>query len=246
VTLDLQAEQYVTGVLSGEVTACRQVVDACRRHASDLADGHERGLHFDERSGKLALAFFSLLRHWKGEWAGKPIALEPWQQFVIWSLFGWKRADGTRRFRTGYLEVARKNGKTTLAAGIGLYMLAADGEPGAEIYTAATKKDQARIAHNDAVQMVAQSPQMRRVVGSLRDNLHHQGSASKFQPLSADYNTLDGLNVHGVIADEVHAWKTRDDGDRQQTAAADAGDYHGGIRPAVALFSLARLHREGE
>lgn len=207
--IEFLADAYTEGVLAGRVVACRQVVDACRRHVRDLDDGHERGLWFDEPAAKRAVAFFSVLRHWKGEWAGQAITLEPWQQFVVWSLFGWKRADGTRRFRTAYLEVARKNGKTTLAAGIGLYLLVADGEPGAEVYTAATMREQAKIAHNDAIEMVKRSPQLLREIGVLRENLHHRGSSSKFQPLSADYNTLDGLNIHGVIADEVHAWPNR-------------------------------------
>jgi phage terminase large subunit-like protein len=164
-------------------------------------------LWFDEGAAKVAIAFFGLLRHWKGEWAGRPVVLEPWQQFIVWSLFGWKRADGTRRFRTGYLEVARKNGKTTLAAGIGLFLVTVDGEPGAEVYSAATKKAQAKIAHTDAKEMLKQSPKLQEVLSFYRDNIHNVESSSKFEPLGRDSDSLDGLNVHGVIADEVHAWK---------------------------------------
>ena len=91
---------------------------------------------FDGNAAKVAIAFFSVLRHWKGEWGGRPIVLEPAQQFWIASLFGWKRQDGTRRFRTGYLEVGRKNAKTTTAAGIGLFLAFVEGEPGAEVYSA--------------------------------------------------------------------------------------------------------------
>lgn len=167
---------------------------------------HERGLYFDEQAAKIAIAFFHVLRHWKGEWGGKPVTLEPPQQFWVWSLFGWKREDGTRRFRTGYLEVGRKNGKTLLAAGIGLYLAFAEGEPGAEVYSAATKRDQAKISHKDATEMVKKSPQLKTMIGVYRDNLHHTESGSKFEPLASDYNSLDGLNVHGVIADELHAW----------------------------------------
>lgn len=200
------AERYVDSVLSGEQPACRWVKLACERHRRDLEHGHERGLWFDETAAKVAISFFSVLRHWKGEWAGKPVSLEPAQQFWIWSLFGWKREDGTRRFRTAYLETARKNGKTTIAAGVGLYLAFVDGEPGAEVYSAATMRDQARISHRDATRMVKSSPQLRQLIGVYRDNLHETNSGSKFEPLSADYNSLDGLNVHGVIADELHAW----------------------------------------
>ncbi|NJN53298.1 MAG: terminase large subunit [Anaerolineae bacterium] len=114
--------------------------------------------------------------------------------------------DGTRRFRTAYLEVARKNGKTTIAAGAGLFLAFVDGEPGAEVYSAATKRDQARISHRDATEMVKRVPQLKQMVGIYRDNLHEIRSGSKFEPLASDYNSLDGLNVHGAIADELHAW----------------------------------------
>jgi phage terminase large subunit-like protein len=121
-------------------------------------------------------------------------------------LFGWKRADGSRRFRKGYLEVARKNGKTTLAAGVGLFLAFAEGEPGAEVYSAATKRDQAKISHRDATEMVKRTPALRKLVSVFRDNLNDPRSGSKFEPLASDYNSLDGLNVHGAICDELHAW----------------------------------------
>lgn len=206
------------GVLAGRTAACRWVRLACERHRRDLDDGHERGLWFDERAARMAVAFFGLLHHWKGEWAGQPIQLEGWQQFQTANLFGWRRADGTRRFRTAYVEVPRKNGKTLWAAGTGLYLMAADGEPGAEVYSAATKRDQARISHTDATQMVRRSPALRREIADVKDNLHHVGLAAKFEPLGRDADSLDGLNVHGVIADEVHAWKTRDMWDILETA----------------------------
>lgn len=208
--MDFTAEAYVEDVLNGEIVACKWVRLACERHRRDLKTGHERDLWFDETAAKMAVAFFGVLHHWKGEWAGEPITLEPWQQFLVSSLFGWRRKDGTRRFRTAYLEVARKNGKTTIAAGIGLYLAFVEGEPGAEVYSAATKRDQARISHRDATEMVKRSPQMKRMVGVFKDNLHSVQSSSKFEPLGRDSDSTDGLNIHGVIADEVHAWKTRD------------------------------------
>lgn len=217
-TSKFSAEQYIDDVIDGRVVACRWVRLACERQRADLESGTERGLRFDEQAAKLAIVFFSLLKHSKGEWAGQPIHLEPWQQFVLWCLFGWKRADGTRRFRTSYLEVARKNGKTTLAAGIGLYLLLADGEPGAEVYSAATKRDQARLSHGEATRMAKASPQIRREVTVYKDNIHIRETASKFEPLGADADTMDGLNVHGAIVDEIHAHKTRDVWDLLETA----------------------------
>jgi len=215
---DFTAEQYVDDVLSGRQPACKWTRLACERHRRDLETGAERGLHFDELTAKKAVAFFRLLKHSKGEWAGRPLALEPWQQFAVWSLFGWKRADGTRKFRTSYLEVSRKNGKTTMAAGIGLYLMLADGEPGAEIYSVATKRDQARLSHSEATRMAKSSPSIRKIVTVYKDNVHIRDTASKFEPLGADSDTMDGLNVHGAIVDEVHAHKTRDTWDVIETA----------------------------
>jgi phage terminase large subunit-like protein len=212
------AERYVEDVLSGRQPACKWVRLACERHRQDLKAGEERGLWFDEMSAKTAIAFFALLKHSKGEWAGKPVVLEPWQQFIVWVLFGWKREDGLRRFRTAYIEVSRKNGKTTTAAGMGLFLLVADGEPGAEVYSAATKRDQARLSHGEATRMAKASPQIRREVRVFKDNIHIPNTASKFEPLGNDADSMDGLNVHGALVDEVHAHKNRDTWDKLETA----------------------------
>lgn len=220
------AERYVEDVLSGKQVACRWVRLACERHKRDMETGAARGLQFDEADARKAIAFFGLLKHSKGEWAGRTVVLEPWQQFILWSLFGWKRRDhddaGTvvwlRRFRTSYLEVARKNGKTTVAAGVGLFLLIADGEPGAEVYSAATKRDQARISHSEATRMAKASPPIRRQVTVFKDNINIPGTASKFEPLGRDADSMDGLNVHAALIDEVHAHKTRDVWDLLETA----------------------------
>ena len=209
---------YIDGVLSGTVEACQWVRLACQRHVDDLAHGGERGLWFDDVAANHIVDFFRFLKHSKGEWAGQPLELEPWQQFYLWTLFGWKRADGTRRFRTAYQEVARKNGKSTIAAGVGLYLLVADGEAGAEIYTAATKRDQARITHSEATRMVKGSPFLRQHVTAFKDNLHIKDTASKFEPLGRDENSMHGLNIHGAIIDEVHAHPTREVWDVLETA----------------------------
>ncbi len=216
---DFQAEQYIEDVISGRVSVCRWVRLAVERHQQDLAEGAARGLFFDEQAARFAISFFGLLTHWKGEWSGQPVTLEPWQQFITWSLFGWKRErDNMRRFRTAYIEVPRKNGKTTWAAGIGLLLMVADGEPGAEIYSAATKRDQARLSHQAATEMVRRSAPLRSLVNIHKDNLHSLQTASKFEPLGRDADSLDGLNVHGAIVDELHAHKTRDLWDVLETA----------------------------
>ena len=210
-------DQYADDVLSGRVVAGKWTKLACQRHLDDLEHGRGRGLRFDAGAARRLIAFFGMLAHSKGEWAGEAVALEPWQQFHFAYLFGWKRADGTRRFRTSYLEVARKNGKTTMAAGVGLYLLLADGEPGAEIYSAATKRDQARLSHAEATRMAKASGPIRQMVRVFKDNIHIPDTASKFEPLGADSDTMDGLNVHAALVDEVHAHKTRDTWDVLET-----------------------------
>jgi phage terminase large subunit-like protein len=217
----LVVDQYISDVLDERIPACYWVKKACERHLRDLEQGEKRGLVFDPAAGQLVISFFSLLKHSKGEWAGRPIVLEPWQQFVLWVLFGWKKwIDGqlVRRFNISYMEVARKNGKSTLAAGVGLYLMVADGEPGAEVYSAATKKDQARITHSEATRMVKSSPALKKRLTVFRDNIHIKDTASKFEPLGRDTDSMDGLNIHAAIIDELHAHKTRDMVDILETA----------------------------
>lgn len=200
---------YCAGVLDGTIPAGQQIWRAVERHLADLEHGAERGLRFDRAAGQHAIDFFGFLKHSKGEWAGQPFLLSAWQQFILWCVFGWKRADGLRRFRTAYIEVPRKNGKTTFIAGLGLYLLAADGEPGAEIYSAATKRDQACLSHSEATRMVRRSPELGRMIRVFKNNLNIEATSSKFEPLGADADTMDGLNVHGALIDELHAHKTR-------------------------------------
>lgn len=216
------AEQYARDVIGGKVTACKWVRLACERHVHDLKQAGRRGFYFDADAAWYAIRFVQMLRHSKGKWGrgkGELISLEPWQQFSIWVVFGWKRkADGMRRFRTMYEEVARKNGKSTKAAALGLLLAFADGEPGAEVYSSATKRDQARIVHKEAIRMVRKNPGLKKHLTIVKDNLSLEATASKYEPLGADSDSTDGLNVHGVIADELHAWKSREMWDVLETA----------------------------
>jgi phage terminase large subunit-like protein len=201
---------YARAVAAREIVACRLVRLACRRHLRDLRGGRRRGLRFDVAAAQYRIGFYPrFLRHSKGEWARRPVELSGWQKFTIGSVFGWKRQDGTRRFRTVYEELPRKNGKSTKLAGVGLDMLVLDGEPGAEIYAAATKRDQARIIFDEAKRMVATSPELQRIVRRFKLNLSVDRTGSKFEPLSSDERTLDGLNPHCVLIDELHRHRTR-------------------------------------
>jgi phage terminase large subunit-like protein len=233
-------------VAEGQVLTNHLVRLACQRHLDDLASSASRGLRFDVQAARHAIAFFGFLRHSKGEWAGETFALAPWQSFVVGSLFGWQRTDGLRRFRTAYCAVPRKNGKSTLSAGIALYLLVADGEQGAEIYSAATTRDQARIVFDEAKRMVGSSPALKRRVQVLINNLNVEASASRFMPLSSDASSMDGLNVHGAIIDELHAQdpprrRRPRDRHRRTPPAPDLRDHHRGLRSPQHLLRAPRL-----
>lgn len=209
------ADKYAQSVLDGTIIAGKLVIYACKRYQDDRNHATERGLLFDEDAAQRVVDFFSkFLKHSKGEWGNKPFRLEDWQVFILANLFGWYRiSDGTRRFTEAYIEVARKNGKTTFLAGIGLYLLLLDGEPGAEIYSAATKKDQARILFEEATRMRKASPMLASHIAAfgqkIVSRLWVEKTASKFEPLSSEDNTLDGLNIHGGLVDELHAHPDR-------------------------------------
>jgi phage terminase large subunit-like protein len=200
---------YASAAVADKFPVCRLVKLACQRHLRDIEDGPARGLKWRPDKAAFAIGFFPFVRHSKGEWAGKPVVLSPWQEFTVGSVFGWTRADGTRRFRTIYEEIPRKNGKSTSLAGVGIYGLVADKEPGAEIYAAATRRDQARIIFDEAKRMVRSSPELRERIGIFKLNMSIDATASKFEPLSADDRTLDGLNPHIVLIDELHKHKSR-------------------------------------
>ena len=202
--------QYIDDVMTGKRCAGELEKLAVQRHIDDLKYATEKGFYFDEKKAKLALSSFTLLKHFKGEKAGEEFELEGWQCFIIWCVFGWMRKGGVRRFNYAEIEVARKNGKTTLAGGIGNFMLLFDGEAGAEIYSAAVDKDQARICWDSSKKMLEGSPVLSKHVKCYRAAIVHEKSASFFKPLSKESGNKDGLNPHCAICDERHAWKTDD------------------------------------
>ena len=208
------ARQYMEGVLSGVIVACEWVKLACQRQKEDLERFAASGLYiFNEAKGNEVCRFIELLTHTKGALAGKRIVLEPWQIFILTTSFGWRRrADGGRRFRRVYIEVPRGNGKSSLSSGVGLYCLVADKEPGAEVYSFATTRDQAKIVFGDAKQMAKQNEPLRQRFGLevLANALYVPSTNSTFQAKSAEGSTLDGLNTHLAVIDELHAHKTRD------------------------------------
>jgi len=203
------ATAYAKAVVAGKIVAGPHVRDACSRHLNDLEEGPARGLRWDRKSAARAIGYFrDVLRLNGGQWEGLPYELLGWECFIVGSLFGWKLADGTRRFRVAYVETAKGSGKSPLAAGIGLYGLTADNEARAEIYAAATKKDQAQILFRDAVAMVDQSPALgseitKSGVGENVWNLAYRKRGSWFRPISAD-DGQSGPRPHVSLLDEVH------------------------------------------
>lgn len=208
------AKEYMRGVLDGSVPACSFVKQAVQRQLNDLRRwGPEGGdYYFDEKEASRPCWFIENLTHTKGELAGRAIHLEPWQCFLLTTLFGWKAKAGNRRFRSAYVEVGRGNGKSTLLSGIGLFCLCADHEPGAEVYSFATTREQAKIVFGDAQTMARGNRALQEAYGLevTAHALYVPAANSTFQAKSAEGSTLDGLNTHLAIIDELHAHKKRD------------------------------------
>lgn len=251
--------RYAEKVVAGEIIACDLVKLACQRFLDDLKNGEKRGVFFSEPRAQHILNFYKFVPHVKGNLAGKPIELMDWHVFILINIFGFViplvdentgevvlRNDGSgrpvmvRRFRTAYNEVARKNAKSTLSSGVGLYMTGADGEGGAEVYSAATTRDQARIVFDDAKSMVKQAkPTLGRLFEFNKLAIFQEQTSSRFLPLSSEANNLDGLNIHCAVVDELHAHKTRDVWDVLETAT--------GARLQSLLFAIttAGFNKEG-
>lgn len=208
---------YARAVVAGEIAACKWTRLACQRQLDDLEreSTDDWPWIFSPEAAERPCAFIELLPHIKGKWAREKrlISLEPWQCFVITTIFGWLHSEtGLRRFVEFYEEVPRKNAKSTKGSGLFLYMLTADGEHGAECYTAATTRDQARIVFDDAKAMAERTPDLRTYLGLaiMQHSLTVAHTSSKGAPLAAEASTQDGLNVHFALLDELHAHKKRD------------------------------------
>jgi phage terminase large subunit-like protein len=205
--------RYIQDVLSGARNAGHREALAVRRHLDDMRDGPARGLRFDHQAASMVIDIIGTLTHTKGDFAGRQIVLEPWQQFIVAQIYGWKGPNGHRRFKTAYVEVPRKNGKSLLAAVLGnvegiTAFSRGDGSP--EIYSAATTRDQARIVWEQAEAIVKAGYLKGKHVRPWKHSLEFIKSGGFFKPLAADADTLDGLNPSMVILDEYHAHTTDD------------------------------------
>ena len=197
------AEQYIDDVTAGKIIVCEHVANAVNRYLSDRANGWG----FSENYAQHAIDFIEQLEHSTGDYAGKPFKLEGWQAFIVWNLFGFLNPDGSRRFTRAYVEVPRKNGKSTFSSAVMLYGLIADGESAAQIYSAATKLEQAMMVFGESVR-VCQN------VGWIRDELSVNNSTNNrrivygqsiYRPLEWSPDKQDGLNTHFAVIDEYHA-----------------------------------------
>ncbi|HUT60360.1 MAG TPA: terminase TerL endonuclease subunit [Phycisphaerae bacterium] len=171
------------------------------------------GCYYDQAAAEHVREFFRrFLRHSKGQWAGLPFEVLPWQWLRILSpLFGWRRPDGTRRYRRAYIQIGKKNGKSTLMAGVALYMLIADGEPAAEVYSAAGDHSQAGIVYGEAERMIRKSPSLRNrcLITPSQKHIAFVPTESIYKALSADAPTKEGLNAHCIVFDELHTQPNR-------------------------------------
>lgn len=205
-TIHQIVEDYVSDVVSGRKVCGKSEIAACQRYLNDKETAIDRGIYLDVKAGERPVHFIQKLKHTKDKWSGLPLILEPWQIFILFNLYGWKKANGKRRFRTAYVEVARKNGKTALAAGVALYGLYAEQIPRAEVYSVATTRDQAKLCFADATAIVKITSLNTRLK-CFRDAISYEPMGSYFKPLSADYGIHDGYSPSTVIIDEYHAHK---------------------------------------
>lgn len=202
-------KEYINQIDSGKIIAGKKVIDIYKKLLKEAED-KTLPFFFDEKKGERPIYFIEkFCKQAEGE-IGKPIKLELFQKAYIQALFGFiNKENKARRFNETLFLVGRKNGKTTLLSAIALYMMIADGEGGAECYSVATKKDQASKSFKSACAMRTQSPEIRALVKKRRTDMYMPSTFSSFEPLSSDSDTLDGLNSHLVIIDELHAIKDR-------------------------------------
>ncbi|MED0649764.1 terminase large subunit [Aeribacillus pallidus] len=200
---------YAEQVVKGKIIASKNVILACKRHLNDLkrAGTDEFPYVFDEELGHRPIRFIEkFCRPSKGNY--KQLILQPWQHFILGSLFGWVHKDTKlRRYKEGLIFVGRKNGKTTIISGVSLYGVSKDGENGADIPLLANSMKQARLLFDEAKAMVKSSPKLRKHFRTLRDAIHYDKTFSKIEPQASDSEKLDGLNTHIGVFDEIHEYK---------------------------------------
>jgi phage terminase large subunit-like protein len=231
---------YWQKIERGEIVVPHKVKVEYRYLVKLIEDDSQSEYEYRASRANHAIEFIeNYCKHSKGKWGGKPIELELWQKAFLAGLFGFiHKIDDTRMHREGFLVVGRKNGKSTMASGTGNYGQIADGEPGAEVYAVATKKDQAKLVWSEAKRMVNKSPALRKRIKTLVAEMRCEMNDSSFTFLGSDSDKLDGLNVHFALLDEIHAWKDKNlyDVIVDGTSARD--------QPVILMISTAGTIRE--
>ena len=201
--------EYYNLIKSGKIVTSYKVERTYQHIIEDIINNEQSQWEYDHTKATHAIDFIEqFCRHSKGNMGGKPFILELWQKALISAMFGIvDKIDNTRKYQETVLIVGRKNGKSTLAAAVGLYLMIADGELGPEIYAVATKKDQSKIIWLEAKKMIQKSPALRKRIKTLVGEINSDLNDSVFRALGRDSDTLDGLNVHAALMDEIHAWK---------------------------------------
>ena len=236
------AEKYIENVLKGAVKVSKTTKKTYLRHKDDLKHQKERGIVFDPDGAANFMKFASRVKHTKGrKFAGKPFKLEPWQCGIIYIVFGWRWKSGSRRFSKAYIEVAKKNGKTAFAGLVADWLLLLDDEPMAEVYCAATKKDQARICFDQAKSYIEKHEKIKKHCGALlyRTTVSIPSSGSKMTPLGRDSSGLDGINPSGAIIDEYHEWGTDEVLEVIESASV------GRVQTLVWIITTAGFNKDG-
>ena len=199
--------EYNAKIQSGEIVACDKIKKLYKKLSIDV-ERNDSEWYYNHKRATHAIEFVErYCKHSKGKLGGQKVVLELWQKAFISAMFGFVDINGLRKYRKVLLIVAKKNGKSLIASAIGLYLQIADGEAGPEIVACATKKDQAKIIWSEAKRMVNKSPVLRKRIKPLVAELVSDFNDGSFKPLASDSDTLDGLNIHGALMDEIHQWK---------------------------------------
>ena len=217
-------EEYYNKISTGEIVACKKIKAVYKKLVNDLKkpktvsflnkitdEVEEHTYIFDEKKANRPIQFIEkYCKHSKGKWAGKPVVLELWQKAHIQALYGFvDKETGLRKYRKFVLFVGKKNGKSTEGSGLGLYQLTSDGEGGAEVYSVATQKDQAKIIWEEAKRMAAKSPALNKRTRRLVNGIFYDKTESLFKAVASETDSLDGLNGSAILADEIWAWRDK-------------------------------------
>lgn len=206
-TLDNPILQYWESIENSSIIVSQKVYKTYRKIVNDIFRTDWEYTYNAQRAQHAIDFIERFCRHSKGKYGGQKIELELWQKAMLATIFGFVDLDGNRKYREALLIVGKKNGKSLLASAVGLYLQNADGEPGADVYAVATTRDQAKIVWLEAKRMVRKSPSLAKRIKTLVSEMDNDSNDSVFKPLASDSDTLDGLNVHGALMDEVHQWK---------------------------------------